>query len=940
MPLQKNFVIIFASIVTLMLLSLLLYTEVLENEENILASAAKRYDSYLLADELRQSSDDLTRMARTYAVTGDPKYKAYFDTILAIRNGEASRPMEYHNIYWDFFAATGMPPRVDTPPKALKELMKEADFTETEFALLRETENESNELVNLENQAMNAMVGIFTDSMGDPLQGEPDRELARNLLHGDAYHHAKEKIMKPLERFFDTLDHRTSGEIAVYREKQRRANLVLIMTLSLSALLALVSLILGILSLREKKSADTAKSRLAQRMAASGYPSRSAANRGPAESSLFKRLATAVSSFGVKRDSEEKTEESSVSFFITDFWNNWPLIVASVVIAFLILGLSWWFVSENRIQSYQKVREELKFTLDVTHDAVLDWLVQTNRDVANLAEAVSRRVSHETLQRAERRPDHALHHELTDLIIAGATAPGDAPAGEEPGMFADASNVAGTGLFQDYVVVSQDGTVLSSNQPDLLGNHLALPADDMQRLTVEKTIIHFPDRSAASDLLSRNIVFGSLLAGGRSALFVMTSPVNMLATILRRGYLGNYGEIYLVDGDGHFLSEPRWKEEMYDKGWLDPDTSSVVGMRAGRDGTAAGDADLPMSVRSVITGQDGGELAEYANYLGDEVVGYWLWDNTHGFGMINEFKSADAFATFRAFTNQALAGSWITVGLILALTLMSIWSRTKVAQSGEKLKNAFKTIKAHNDKLAQDLRIGQKVQTDMLPDPIEGEGFTLEAFLKPAQSVSGDFYDYSVMRDGKLYFCVGDVSGKGIPASLFMSMSKALLDKIIDQTDQTKDIITRINQELATNNDSNMFVTMVLGIVDLDTGTMLLTNGGHNLPYIKKHNGEVICLEQVDGPLVGTFDGIEFEQQSIEMEKGDMVLFYTDGVTEAQNIRDQFYDDDRLKDLLVQNEFATAHDMTNAVLRSVVRFIGRADQFDDITILSFQYTGP
>ena len=90
---------------------------------------------------------------------------------------------------------------------------------------------------------------------------------------------------------------------------------------------------------------------------------------------------------------------------------------------------------------------------------------------------------------------------------------------------------------------------------------------------------------------------------------------------------------------------------------------------------------------------------------------------------------------------------------------------------------------------------------------------------------------------------------------------------------------------------------------------------------------------------MGTFEGIEFKQQSIDMDEGDMVVFYTDGVTEALNIRDEFYEDDRLKDLLEQNEFETAKDMTNSIFRSVLRFIGRADQFDDITILSFQYTG-
>ena len=232
--------IIFASIVALMIFSLVLYTEVLDNEEQLLDSAAKRYKSYLLADELRQSSDDLTRMVRTYAVTSDPKYKEYFDKILAIRDGEAPRPAGYHNIYWDFVAATGLPPRIDTPARSLQDLMKDENFTETEFALLREAENASSDLVNLENRAMNALEGLFEDGAGRYTKGEPDKALALNLLHGDEYHSAKEKIMQPLGMFFETIDQRTSGEIAVYRDKQRRVNSVLMTTLGLSVCLALI----------------------------------------------------------------------------------------------------------------------------------------------------------------------------------------------------------------------------------------------------------------------------------------------------------------------------------------------------------------------------------------------------------------------------------------------------------------------------------------------------------------------------------------------------------------------------------------------------------------------------------------------------------------------------------------------------------------------------
>ena len=938
MDLQKNFLIIFASIVTLMLLSLFLYMKVLENEANIVEAAEKRYDSYLLADELRQSSDDLTRMARTYTVTADAKYKEYFERILAIRGGDAPRPVDYHNIYWDFVAATGAQPRIETPPKPLKELMKEADFTETEFALLQETETESNELVNLENRAMNAMVGIFEDGTGRYTRSGPDRELARNLVHGDAYHKAKEKIMTPLEKFFDAIDHRTSGEIAVYRDKQRRVNLVLMLTLGLSACLAFISLLLGAASLK-RKGADTGKSRLAQRLAASGYPSPSSENKLSARDRLAQRLSSSASPAAAEEGTGAKKEDSSLSFFVRNFWNNWPIIVAVVVITFMTLGLSWWFLSENRIQSYTKVRDELKFTLDATHSAVLDWLNQTSRDAANFAEAVGRQVPEETLQLIKDYPDHVLHRELAASMIADPDTLENTSVEQELKLFAVDASIADPDLFENYMIVDHKGIVLSSNRADLIGKYFAFPSDTMERLLTQKSIISFPDRQASDNLLSRNIVFGSSINENKGAVFIMASPRRMLSTILRRGYSGNYGEIYMVDAEGRFISEPRWKEEMIDKGWVSPDALSVVGMNVSQYESATRQAGFPLSVERVISGESGGELDDYENYLGDEVVGYWAWNNTYGFGIINEYKSQDAFATFKAYQNQALAGSLFTVLLFLILTLMSIWSRTKVSKANEELKGAFKTIKSHNDKLAQDLRIGQKVQLDMLPDPIEGAGFNLEAFLKPAQSVSGDFYDFSLMQDGKVYFCVGDVSGKGIPASLFMSVSKSLLNKILDQTDQTKDIITRVNRELSLNNDSNMFVTLILGIMDLKTGKLLITNAGHNLPFIKKQSGELICLDKIQGPLVGTFEDIEFEQQIIKLAKGDMVLLYTDGVTEAQNIRDEFYEDDRLEELLNQNKFETASDMTNTVIRSVLRFIGRADQFDDITILSFQYTG-
>jgi len=937
MDLQKHFLIIFASLLVLLLLGMFMYLETSRYDDKIVEASTRRYQSYLLADELRQSSDDLTRMARTYAVTGDPRFKEYFEKILAIRNGDAPRPVDYHKIYWDFMASTGMPPRVDTPPKSLRQLMKEAEFTESEFALLEETKNESNQLVGLENQAMNAMEGIFEDATGRYRKGQPDRQLARELLHSNAYHRAKARIMAPLEDFFDLIDHRTSGQLARYADTQKRTNLVLLMTLSLATVLALVSLVLGGWWTWQRKTAQSGKSRLAQRLAASGYTSAETEGKTSARDAMVRRM-TSKDEAPQQTGGKTATEATSLQIFLGTFWQNWPPVTAAIIITFLILGLSGWFLSENRIQATTQVRDELKFTLDARRDAVLEWLHETTQEATAFAEALSQ----ETLQQTSRWINEADADKLSPVLAGmppGAEQSGSGLIDPTLQTLAEQARIAQPEIFDNYLIVDADGIVLSSNRADLTGKYFVLPEGVRERLQTEQTIVNFPNREATDELLSDHIIFGSLIGENKGAVFVTASPKRKLSKILRRGYAGNYGEVYLVDHQGRFISEPRWKEQILDQGWITSATQSIVGMYAAPLGKTGANADLPLSVRRVITGDSGGELQEYKNYLGEAVIGYWSWNNTYGFGIINEFKSEDAFATSRAFTKQTMAGSGLTALMVLVLTLMSIWSRTSITKANEKLKLAFKTIKSHNDKLAQDLKIGQKVQMDMLPEPIEGEGFRLEAFLKPAQSVSGDFYDFSLLPDDKVYFCVGDVSGKGIPASLFMSMSKALLNKVLDQTDQTQDIVTRVNNELSLNNESNMFVTLIVGIMDLRSGQLLLTNGGHNLPYIKKHTGELVCLQEVQGPLVGTFDGVEYQQQSITMEPGDMILLYTDGVTEAQNIRDEFYDDERLEKLLEKNTFDSAKDMTNAVFRNVVRFIGRAEQFDDITILSFQYMG-
>lgn len=173
-----------------------------------------RYASYLLADELRQSSDDLTRLARTYVVTGEAKYEAQYNDILAIRNGEKERPSGYNGIYWDFAAADRPVPASSGVTKSLLDLMRDAGFSKAEFDFLEQAQANSDGLVSLEVRAMNAVKGIFADANGKyTVKGEPDPALAIELLHSSTYHSYKADIMEPVDAFFRAMEGRFSSQL-------------------------------------------------------------------------------------------------------------------------------------------------------------------------------------------------------------------------------------------------------------------------------------------------------------------------------------------------------------------------------------------------------------------------------------------------------------------------------------------------------------------------------------------------------------------------------------------------------------------------------------------------------------------------------------------------------------------------------------------------------
>jgi methyl-accepting chemotaxis protein len=251
MSVQRLFSLIFAAIIFCTLLVSALVMLMLANQEHLSVSQENRYRSYLLADELRQSSDDLTRLARTFAVTGDSRYEEQYWQVLDIRNGKRARPQQYERLYWDFLAA-GLPaPRANEESAPLLELMQRQGFSQAELNKLAEAQANSDALVQIETEAMNLAKGLLADGQGGfTRQGAPDRILASQLMHSPEYHREKAKIMQPVDDFYALLDRRTAEDVAHYARIGERYMVAVTLMVVILILIAVV----GIFTIRRKVS--------------------------------------------------------------------------------------------------------------------------------------------------------------------------------------------------------------------------------------------------------------------------------------------------------------------------------------------------------------------------------------------------------------------------------------------------------------------------------------------------------------------------------------------------------------------------------------------------------------------------------------------------------------------------------------------------------------
>lgn len=246
-------------------------------------------------------------------------------------------------------------------------------------------------------------------------------------------------------------------------------------------------------------------------------------------------------------------------------------------------------------------------------------------------------------------------------------------------------------------------------------------------------------------------------------------------------------------------------------------------------------------------------------------------------------------------------------------------------------------------KTETELRVASNIQKDMLPCifpafPERGE-FDVYATMLPAKEVGGDFYDFFLVDERHLAVVIADVSGKGVPAALFMVIAKTLIKNHAQLGKQPAEVLSAVNNQLCENNDEGMFVTAFMGILQLDTGKFTYANAGHNPPLMKRADGVFEYLRVKPGFILAGIENIRYEQAELLLRRGDRVYLYTDGVTEAINTRSELFGEERLRAVMNEKREPKLENLLLLVKKEIDGFVGGAEQFDDITMLAVEYKG-
>ena len=287
-------------------------------------------------------------------------------------------------------------------------------------------------------------------------------------------------------------------------------------------------------------------------------------------------------------------------------------------------------------------------------------------------------------------------------------------------------------------------------------------------------------------------------------------------------------------------------------------------------------------------------------------------------------------------TNAYFVPLYLTVCTIFVVEYIQIFSSVRWTAEAKKAEQ-------EKERIGAELNVATQIQADMLPRIFpafpERNEFDLYASMNPAKEVGGDFYDFFLIDEDHIGLVMADVSGKGVPAALFMVIAKTLIKNRAQMGGSPSEVLAYANDQLGEGNEAELFVTVWFAIIEISTGKGIAANAGHEHPAIRRKGGKFELVKYRHSPAVATIPGIAFKEHEFKLEPGDSLYVYTDGVTEATRSDNEMFGIDRMLESLNKNPDAVPEKMLETVRADIDGFVGNAPQFDDITMLGFKYMG-
>ena len=267
----------------------------------------------------------------------------------------------------------------------------------------------------------------------------------------------------------------------------------------------------------------------------------------------------------------------------------------------------------------------------------------------------------------------------------------------------------------------------------------------------------------------------------------------------------------------------------------------------------------------------------------------------------------------------------------------------KLSDQMEEYLRHILAMTAEKERVGTELALATRIQADMLPNKFpafpDRQEFHVFASMTPAKEVGGDFYDFFFVDDDRLALVIADVSGKGIPAAMFMMMAKNMIQNQAMAGHSPQKVLGTVNQLICENNKEEMFVTVWFGILDLASGILTAANAGHEYPIVKTPDGSFEVFKDKHGFVLGTMEGIKYKEYEMHLEPGAKLFVYTDGLSEAQNSDEELFGRNRIVQALNSAMDEPPEGLLRAVDEAVGEFVGDAEQFDDLTMLCVEYRG-